>query len=135
MIFTTQPHYVSRSPLIHSQISPSEQTALPVVDLLDRYRFFLTYHLFRESTRVVDNKIVKDLSYLNRDLSKVILLDTHPDHVHTHPENAIVLKPWKGDSTNEEMGGGPGGLVGLIPFLECLSPGPLFYSNELMLTG
>jgi len=99
VIFTTQPHY----------------TAIPIVDLLDRYRFFMTYHLFRESTRVVDGKIVKDLSYLNRDLSKVILLDTHPDHAHTHPENAIILPPWKGDAATS------GGLVGLIPFLESIA--------------
>jgi len=75
----------------------------------------MTYHLFRESTRVVDGKIVKDLSYLNRDLSKVILLDTHPDHAYTHPENAIILPPWKGHSPNS------GGLVGLIPFLESIA--------------
>src|SRR6202012_3047812 len=85
----------------------------------------MTYHLFRESTRVVDGKIVKDLSYLNRDLSKVILLDTHPDHAYTHPENAIILPPWKGGSENV------GGLVGLIPFLECKINTIAISSNRL----
>lgn len=53
----------------------------------------------------------QDLSYLNRDLSKVIIIDTKAKHVRNQPENAIVLDPWKGDSTDKE-------LVGLIPFLE-----------------
>jgi import inner membrane translocase subunit TIM50 len=53
----------------------------------------------------------QDLSYLNRDLSKVIIIDTNAKHVRNQPENAIVLKPWKGEPGDKE-------LVGLIPFLE-----------------
>ncbi len=55
----------------------------------------------------------QDLSYLNRDLSKVILLDTHPEHVSTHPENSVVIPKWTGDPKDK-------GLVAMIPFLECL---------------
>jgi import inner membrane translocase subunit TIM50 len=32
-----------------------------------------------------------DLSYLNRDLSKVIIIDTNAKHVRDQPENAIIL--------------------------------------------
>ena len=56
----------------------------------------------------------QDLSYLNRDLSKVVLLDTDPDHCTTHPENSIVIPKWKGAP-------GDRGLVAMIPFLECRS--------------
>ncbi|KIJ06574.1 hypothetical protein PAXINDRAFT_103307 [Paxillus involutus ATCC 200175] len=97
IIFTTQNHY----------------TALPVIEKLDPYNFFIAYKLFREATRSVDGKIVKDLSYLNRDLSKVILLDTHPEHVATHPENSIVVPKWTGNP-------GDKGLVAMIPFLESI---------------
>lgn len=51
------------------------------------------------------------MSYLNRDLSKVIIIDTKADHVRNQPENAIVLKKWEGDPKDTE-------LVALIPFLE-----------------
>jgi mitochondrial import inner membrane translocase subunit TIM50 len=88
------------------------QTALPIVEKLDPYRFFTMYHLFRESTKSVNGEPVKDLSYLNRDLSKVIILDTHAEHVCTHPGNAIVMPAWKGTP-------GDRGLVDMIPFLEC----------------
>lgn len=53
----------------------------------------------------------QDLAYLNRDLSKVILIDTNPQHVRAQPENAIVLPKWTGDPKDTE-------LVSLIPFLE-----------------
>ncbi|KAJ3500449.1 hypothetical protein NLJ89_g9792 [Agrocybe chaxingu] len=96
VIFTTQPSY----------------TAALIVDKLDRYGFFVNYRLYREATRTLDGKIVKDLSYLNRDLSKVVMLDTDPEHVVTHPENAIILPKWKGDPKDKN-------LVAMIPFLEC----------------
>ncbi|KAG1865503.1 HAD-like domain-containing protein [Suillus subalutaceus] len=95
VIFTTQHHY----------------TAMPIIEKLDPYNFFITYKLFREATRSVDGKIVKDLSYLNRDLSKVILLDTHPEHVSSHPENAVIVPKWTGAP-------GDKGLIAMIPFLE-----------------
>jgi import inner membrane translocase subunit TIM50 len=97
VIFTTQHHY----------------TALPIIEKLDPYNFFIMYKLFRESTRSSETGPVKDLSYLNRSLDRVIILDTHPEHVVTNPENAIVLEPWKGES-------GDKGLIELVPFLESI---------------
>jgi mitochondrial import inner membrane translocase subunit TIM50 len=54
---------------------------------------------------------LQDLSYLNRDLAKVIILDTNAQHVREQPENAIILPRWNGDPNDK-------GLVDLIPFLE-----------------
>jgi hypothetical protein len=95
------------------------------------------YKLFREATRTTKEGLVKvhitmmtsqilaltlpthlqDLSYLNRDLSKVIAIDTDPAKYALHPENAIIVPRWRADGS----GGEAGGLVGLIPFLECES--------------
>ncbi|RDA91361.1 hypothetical protein CP533_0005, partial [Ophiocordyceps camponoti-saundersi (nom. inval.)] len=84
--------------------------AEPLVRKMDPFRF-LMWPLYREATKFEDGEIVKDLSFLNRDLSKVIIIDTNPSHVRKQPENAIILDPWKGDVKDKE-------LVSLIPFLE-----------------
>ncbi|KAI1816851.1 NIF-domain-containing protein [Poronia punctata] len=84
--------------------------AEPLVRKLDPFQI-ITWPLFREATRYKDGEIVKDLSYLNRDLSKVIIIDSKATHVQNQPENAIVLPPWKGEKNDRE-------LVSLIPFLE-----------------
>ncbi|KAG7562868.1 hypothetical protein FFLO_01697 [Filobasidium floriforme] len=97
VLFTSQPLY----------------TALPVADKLDPFQAYLPYKLFRESTRYIKGKVVKDLSYLNRDLSKVVLLDTNPDHASLQPENAIIIPKWDGTP-------GDKGLVDMIPFLESI---------------
>jgi import inner membrane translocase subunit TIM50 len=55
--------------------------------------------------------VEQDLSYLNRDLSKVIIIDTNAKHVRAQPENAIILPKWTGDAKDKE-------LVSLVPFLE-----------------
>ncbi|PHH82843.1 hypothetical protein CDD82_4576 [Ophiocordyceps australis] len=84
--------------------------AEPLIRKMDPFRFIM-WPLFREATKFENGEIVKDLSYLNRDLSKVIIIDTNPSHVRKQPENAIILEPWKGDPQDKD-------LVGLIPFLE-----------------
>ncbi|KAI9659101.1 MAG: mitochondrial inner membrane protein required for protein import [Bathelium mastoideum] len=86
------------------------QSGIPVINKLDPFHVVLWY-LFREATRYENGEYIKDLSYLNRDLSKTIIIDTNASHVRQQPENAIVLPPWTGSSTDHE-------LVSLIPFLE-----------------
>ncbi|KAH9935110.1 NIF-domain-containing protein [Epithele typhae] len=98
VIFTTQQYY----------------TALPVVEKLDPYQFFIMHKLFRDACRSENGQPVKDLKYLNRDLSKVILLDTHREHVTPNPENAVIVPKWAGDPKDR-------GLVAMIPFLESIA--------------
>lgn len=60
---------------------------------------------------------LQDLSYLNRDLSKTIAIDTHAPHVQLQPENAIVLPKWSGSRADPNTND----LVALIPFLEYIA--------------
>ncbi|KAJ6264574.1 hypothetical protein Dda_0721 [Drechslerella dactyloides] len=96
VIFTSQPNVM----------------AGPILAKLDPYHMY--YQLFREATKYKGGKYIKDLSYLNRDLSKVIMIDTKPDAWADQPENAIKMKPWKGDPRDKE-------LIALIPFLEFIA--------------
>ncbi|KAL1945374.1 hypothetical protein VTO73DRAFT_2225 [Trametes versicolor] len=98
VVFTTQFHY----------------TAMPIIDKLDPYQFYIMHRLFRDACRSEKGQPVKDLKYLNRDLSKVVLLDTHPEHVTPNPENAVILPKWTGDPKDR-------GLIAVIPFLESIA--------------
>ncbi|KAF4637016.1 hypothetical protein G7Y89_g1071 [Cudoniella acicularis] len=94
VIFTSQPWAVAE----------------PILRKLDPYHI-VTWPLFREATLYENGEYIKDLSYLNRDLSKVIVIDTKASHTQKQPENAIILKPWEGEVGDKD-------LIGLIPFLE-----------------
>lgn len=85
---------------------------------LDPYRASISYALFREATRYRDGKVIKDLSNLNRDLSKVILIDTDKDAISLQPENSILMKPWEGNAKDTD-------LVRLIPLLEWIVSQPV----------
>ncbi|KAL1889526.1 mitochondrial inner membrane protein required for protein import [Ceratocystis pirilliformis] len=87
--------------------------ALPTVQKLDPFQFIM-FPLFREATKYEDGEVVKDLSYLNRDLSKVIMIDTNGRRLRKQPENAIILPKWKGNPRDTD-------LVDLVPFLEYLA--------------
>lgn len=93
--------------------SVKSMDADPIIRKLDPFRLVM-WPLFREATRFENGEYIKDLSYLNRDLSKVIIIDTDKSHVKLQPENAIVLPKWKGEP-------GDKGLVAMIPFLEYLA--------------
>ncbi|KAG0280801.1 mitochondrial inner membrane protein required for protein import [Linnemannia exigua] len=91
----------------------NSDTAMRILEKLDPYQY-APYRLYKESTRYIDGKHVKDLSHLNRDLSKVIIMDSNPDAYALQPENSIAMKPWMGDPNDTE-------LVAMIPFLETLA--------------
>ncbi|RKF62885.1 Mitochondrial import inner membrane translocase subunit TIM50 [Golovinomyces cichoracearum] len=94
VVFTTQPYHLAE----------------PIIRKFDPYHIIM-WPLFREATKYENGKYLKDISYLNRDLAKVIVIDTEKTHVSRQPENAIILEPWRGDPNDKE-------LVSLIPFLE-----------------
>jgi mitochondrial import inner membrane translocase subunit TIM50 len=85
----------------------------PVIKKLDPFHFIL-FPLGREATKYEGGEYVKDLSYINRDLSKTIIIDTHAGHVKNQPENAILLPKWDGSPNDPHVKD----LVALIPFLE-----------------
>jgi import inner membrane translocase subunit TIM50 len=86
--------------------------AQPLLDKLDPIGYTM-YRLYREATTYDDTKYIKDLSKLNRDLSKVIIMDSNPDAYSLQPENAVAVPPWTGDPNDRY-------LTEIIPFLETL---------------
>ncbi|KAI5651404.1 NLI interacting factor-like phosphatase domain-containing protein [Phthorimaea operculella] len=68
----------------------------PVIDKLDPENKFISYRLFRDSTHFIDGVHVKNLEGLNRDLSKVIVVDWNKQATKFHPQNSLILKKWKG---------------------------------------
>ncbi|XP_039291610.1 mitochondrial import inner membrane translocase subunit TIM50-C [Nilaparvata lugens] len=71
-------------------------TVFPIIDGLDP-NGYITYRLVRDSTDFVDGQHVKNLDCLNRDLSKVIVVDWNPGSVKFHLDNTLVVPRWSGN--------------------------------------
>ena len=38
-----------------------------------------------------DGEFIKDLRYLNRDLKKIVAVDSHPNNLKIQPKNALII--------------------------------------------
>lgn len=84
-----------------------------IVEKLDPLHAYITYQLYKEHCLYKDGSHIKDLSKLNRDISKVLIIDVDEESIKLQPENAIKLPKWEGKADDE--------LIKLIPFLEYLA--------------
>ncbi|TRY93897.1 hypothetical protein DNTS_013075 [Danionella cerebrum] len=92
------------APLYEIVIFTSEtgMTAYPLIDSIDPQGFVM-YRLFRDATRYVEGHHVKDVSCLNRDTSKVILVDCKREAFALQPFNGLALHKWDGNSEDRTL--------------------------------
>lgn len=88
----------------------NSMTFYPIILGMDPQQQYIMYKLYRDATRYVNGTHLKDLTSLNRDLRKVIVIDWNKDHVQSNPENALILEKWEGDN-------GDRALIGLAQLL------------------
>jgi len=79
------------------------------IDQIDTQKV-VSYRLFREHCKKVDDGVVKDISLIGRPLKRTILIDDDPRNYLYKSKNSIPMHPWKGNSEDAE-------LVNLLPLL------------------
>jgi len=67
-----------------------------VLDQIDP-QGFITHRLYRQHTCQMANVYVKDLSKLDRSLSKTIIVDNVAENFQLQPENGIFIRSWFDD--------------------------------------
>ena len=82
--------------------SEPPMSAYSVVDQIDP-RQRIAYRLFRDCTKYMDGHHVKDLSKLNRDLSKVIFVDFDSAAAKLNPENVLRVPKWDGSMSDTAL--------------------------------
>lgn len=71
-------------------------TVFPIIDALDG-RNLISYKLVRDATNFIDGDHVKDLDRINRDLSRVVVVDWNAQSVKLHKENLFQIPRWDGN--------------------------------------
>ncbi|THC92215.1 hypothetical protein EYZ11_008308 [Aspergillus tanneri] len=90
-----------------------QEYADPVIDWLEQERKFFHARYYRQHCTFRNGAYIKDLSSVEPDLSKVMILDNSPMSYIFHEDNAIPIEGWINDPTDN-------GLLHLIPMLEAL---------------
>uniref|UniRef100_A0A3B3S0C9 Mitochondrial import inner membrane translocase subunit TIM50 n=1 Tax=Paramormyrops kingsleyae TaxID=1676925 RepID=A0A3B3S0C9_9TELE len=83
-------------------------------DAIHNFYFICRHRLYREDCLCVYGHYVKDLSILERDLAKTVILDNAPHTFPYHVMNMIPIKGWVGEKDDRE-------LQKLIPYLTKLA--------------
>ncbi|KAL2090312.1 hypothetical protein ACEWY4_015000 [Coilia grayii] len=94
--------------------SAKREYAEKIVDILDPKRNLFRHRLYQEHCCCVLGHYVKDLSLLERDPMKTVILDNAPHTYPYHLMNMIPVKSWFGDEDDKE-------LQRLIPHMEKLA--------------
>ncbi|OQD77680.1 hypothetical protein PENDEC_c002G06701 [Penicillium decumbens] len=90
-----------------------QEYADPVIDWLEQERKYFQARYYRQHCTLRNGAYIKDLSSVEPDLSKVMILDNSPMSYIFHEDNAIPIEGWINDPTDN-------GLLHLIPMLEAL---------------
>ncbi|GAW17123.1 hypothetical protein ANO14919_065730 [Xylariales sp. No.14919] len=90
-----------------------QEYADPVIDWLESERKFFSGRYYRQHCTFRHGAFIKDLSSIEPDLSKVMILDNSPLSYMFHQDNAIPIQGWISDPTDND-------LLHLVPFLEGL---------------
>ncbi|EON62790.1 hypothetical protein W97_02015 [Coniosporium apollinis CBS 100218] len=90
-----------------------QEYADPVIDWLELERKYFSARYYRQHCTYRSGAYIKDLSQVEPDLSKVMILDNSPMSYIFHEDNAIPIEGWISDPTDND-------LLHLIPFLEGL---------------
>jgi len=104
-------------------------TVFPIIEALDP-KNIIAYKLVRDATHFVDGHHVKNLDKLNRDLSKVIVVDWNYESVKFHPDNVFHVTRWGGNDDDTT-------LIDLAAFLRTIASSEIddvrdvlkYYSN------
>ncbi|KAF2840604.1 hypothetical protein M501DRAFT_930548 [Patellaria atrata CBS 101060] len=90
-----------------------QEYADPVIDWLELERKYFAGRYYRQHCTFRNGAYIKDLSQVEPDLSKVMILDNSPMSYIFHEDNAIPIEGWISDPTDND-------LLNLIPLFEGL---------------
>ncbi|KAI5860162.1 NLI interacting factor-like phosphatase-domain-containing protein [Durotheca rogersii] len=90
-----------------------QEYADPVIDWLESERKFFSGRYYRQHCTFRHGAFIKDLSSIEPDLSRVMILDNSPLSYMFHQDNAIPIQGWINDPTDND-------LLHLVPLLEGL---------------
>ncbi|KAM8954085.1 mitochondrial import inner membrane translocase subunit TIM50 isoform 3-T3 [Pelodytes ibericus] len=92
------------APLYEIVIFTSETglTAFPLIDSVDP-NGFVSYRLFRDATRYTEGHHIKDISCLNREPSRVVIVDCKREAFKLQPYNGLAMKRWDGNSEDRAL--------------------------------
>ncbi|KAK9472512.1 NLI interacting factor [Dipodascopsis tothii] len=90
-----------------------QEYADPVIDWLEQDRKYFSARYYRQHCTFRNGGYVKDITTVEPDLSRVMILDNSPVSYTLHEDNAIAIEGWINDPSDLD-------LLHLVPFLSAM---------------
>ena len=82
----------------------TQNYADPILDNIEvRRGKYFNYRLYREHCSIINNDVIKDISLIGRDLSKVIIVDNMQQNFKLQKENGILISSFYGEDDNDKV--------------------------------
>ena len=68
--------------------------AEPILNAIESNKKYFSFKFYREHCIIKDKKLIKDISRLGRDMSKILLIDNTSHNFHLNKNNGILIYPF-----------------------------------------
>ena len=73
-----------------------------IINMIERDKKYFDFKFYKEHSIVYENNLVKDISLIGRDVSKVIIVDDDEICFKLNKENGIKIYPFNGENNNDD---------------------------------
>ena len=113
--------------------SATEKYADVIINEIENKKQIFDYRLYRKNTVMFNGDLIKDLSKLGRDLSKIIIVDNIPQNFRFQKENGIFIKAFWGEDKMDNALYYLGDILEKIAKdFEDVRQGLVFYKEEIL---
>ena len=113
--------------------SATEKYADIIINAIENKQKYFDYRLYRKHTVMYNGDLVKDLSKLGRDLSKIIIVDNIPQNFRFQKENGVFIKAFWGEDKMDNALYYLGDILEKIAKdFEDVRQGLVFYKEEIL---
>ncbi len=113
--------------------SATEKYADIIINAIENKQKYFDYRLYRKHTVMYNGDLVKDLSKLGRDLSKIIIVDNIPQNFRFQKENGVFIKAFWGEDKMDIALYNLGDILEKIAKdFEDVRQGLVFYKEEIL---
>ena len=81
----------------------SQDVSYPIINMIENDKKYFDYKFYKDHCVLYKNNLIKDLTLIGRDLSKIIIVDNNETCFELNKENGIKISSFYGDNNDNKL--------------------------------
>ena len=81
----------------------SQDVSYPIINMIENDKKYFDYKFYKDHCVLYKNNLIKDLTVIGRDLSKIIIVDNNETCFELNKENGIKISSFYGDNNDNKL--------------------------------